>query len=647
MIQLKSVALTVLWGEGKWLMGEFSVRRWALAVQVMLLVLAVCVCPSASQPTGLQMMWLSEVKPGQSGRLLTVVKGRDISSIPVRVLSVIDLVGKPGSLILVKITDPSFVAREGGVAAGMSGSPLLIGGRIAGALGYGWEMADPSLGLITPIDELVQVLNGLVYPSPPPGGGPNPPPEPIPILSPSSVSGLRGPWAFDPRGFKPLRGLLSFSGLSDRSGREIASRLGFDPAEVLRVAGGSRSLPVLERASLPPGSAVGVQLCWGDVSLGATGTLSYVEGDGRFLAFAHPFLNRGEVSYPLTESFVHATVPSVRRPFKVGTPLHMVGETTLDRPEAIGGFLGRFPRALSVKMELEDEDRGVSSVKRFQVVSDPFLARVILPRALMGLMDDTWGRLGEGTAFVEVRVEGLGMDKAFERQNALFSESDISKEVAMDLGEVLDVLLFNRFREIFPAGLDLRVRVSKRPLIGYIEDAQVEDRVYRPGEKVEIRVPLRAYRGEVEEVSLTLELPKDLEAGRYTLMVRGGGMESLYGQEEVPTFKSLEEMWEYLSKKESNNQVVVEILKDWSEGAAVEGEMAEDEGSERESLFAGARMRSGQPRPSADVARGRAKEHGEKGKGAPSKGTSVKASASTYTDLFVDGRVTKTISVER
>lgn len=626
-------------------MGKISVRLWVLILQAVVL-LWLARGSLASQSAVGQMMWLSEVKPGQVGRLLTVVRGRDISSIPVRVLSVIDLVGKPGNLILVKITDSSFVSREGGVAAGMSGSPLLIGGRIAGALGYGWEMADPSLGLITPIDELVQVLNSLVHPSPP-GGGPGPLPEPVPILSPSSISGLKGPWAFDPRAFRPLRGVFSFSGLSERSGREIASRLGLDPAEVLRVAGGSRSLPVLERANLSPGAAVGAQLCWGDVSLGATGTLSYVEGDGRFLAFAHPFLNRGNVSYPLTESFVHATVPSIRRPFKVGTPLHMVGETTLDRPEAIGGFLGRFPKALSVRLELEDEDSGVSSVKRFQVVPDPFLARAILPRALMGLVDDTWGRLGEGTAFVEVRVEGLGMEKPFERQNALFSESDISREVAMDLGEILDVLLFNRFREIFPAGIDLKVRVSRKPLIGYIEDAQVEDRVYRPGEKVEIRVPVRAYRGDVEEVNLTLELPKDLEAGRYTLMVRGGGMESLYGQEEVPNFKSLEEMWDYLSKKESNNQVVVEILKDWSEGAAADEEALEVDGFERDGMSARGGSRRTRLEPKTDVARGRAKEREKKGKETPAKEASVKASASTYTDLFIDGKVIKTISVGR
>ena len=50
---------------------------------------------------------------------------------------------------------------------------------------------------------------------------------------------------------------------------------------------------------LAPGDAVGVALLTGDFELGATGTVTHVDGD-RVYAFGHPLYNLGPTQFPMT-----------------------------------------------------------------------------------------------------------------------------------------------------------------------------------------------------------------------------------------------------------------------------------------------------------------------------------------------------------
>ena len=48
----------------------------------------------------------------------------------------------------------------------------------------------------------------------------------------------------------------------------------------------------------------------GDLELGATGTVTEVDGD-RVYAFGHPFYNLGPTQFPMTRAYVHALLPSL------------------------------------------------------------------------------------------------------------------------------------------------------------------------------------------------------------------------------------------------------------------------------------------------------------------------------------------------
>ena len=55
------------------------------------------------------------------------------------------------------------------------------------------------------------------------------------------------------------------------------------------------------RRRAPPGDAVGVGLLTGDFELGATGTVTHVDGD-RVYAFGHPLYNLGPTEFPMTRA---------------------------------------------------------------------------------------------------------------------------------------------------------------------------------------------------------------------------------------------------------------------------------------------------------------------------------------------------------
>ena len=113
------------------------------------------------------------------GYMLTTMKGTTPEEIPLQVQSLVDY--SWGSLILFEASGP-WIDKIGGIAAGMSGSPVYVddGGvdKLVGALSYGDAFTLGGLGLATPIeymaaietDYAVGALAALQAPRPPTPG---------------------------------------------------------------------------------------------------------------------------------------------------------------------------------------------------------------------------------------------------------------------------------------------------------------------------------------------------------------------------------------------------------------------------------------------------------------------------------------------
>jgi len=514
-------------------MKNFFTIAAVLVIAFILSFFADIACADSFTPN-IDVFPLSDLRPGMQGEVFTVVKGLERVSFPAEVISIIPSPSEPKRLILIRARGP-LVEKIGGIAAGMSGSPFFIDGRLVGAIGYGWDFSDHNLGLVTPIEEMSKAWDW------------------------QAKKGIEGGKV---KFHESKNAPLIVSGISSR-GAEKISRDFKGEVEVLPFDLPVGGIGVDYDAELQPGDSVGVLLAWGDVSVGSTGTLTAVDVEGNFLAYAHPFLNRGDVSFPLTRSWVHEVIPSIKSPFKLGSPVSIVGVVRQDRPQAIAGKIGHFPKGVEVSVKFTD-DSEMTVFKRFQVINDPFLMNQVLPGALLGLFDDLWGRAGEGTGFVTVKIEGKGFVEGISRKNVYFSDSDlIGQIVSREIMALVPLFSLNRFKEIDPLGIHIELQVTKEPKVVYIEKLEVpnKDNV-KKGEDLDVEVTLRNFRGDPEVKKLSLKVP-DNASGLCEVVVRGGGIAEPSQVSLMSGWRAISSFEEFLNEieaGESNNQVIVELL---------------------------------------------------------------------------------------
>ena len=96
------------------------------------------------------------------------------------------------------------------------------------------------------------------------------------------------------------------------------------------------------RDRLRPGDPIGVALIRGDLEMGATGTVTHVDGT-RVYAFGHPFLGLGPSALPMTRARIFAVIPSLDSSLKISVLGPVIGTLTQDRATGIGGTLGAGP----------------------------------------------------------------------------------------------------------------------------------------------------------------------------------------------------------------------------------------------------------------------------------------------------------------
>ena len=361
----------------------------------------------------------NEITPGMTGIGKTVIVGTKVSQFKIKVLGVLRNAGPAGDLVLFRASGAA-IDPIGGLASGMSGSPIYIGGRLAGAFSYSFQFADPTVGLFTPIEDMFKVFPGKGK-----AGGARPG---LYAVSPFSLDGhlirnvqletcrtggsmtpcrsrASGTSPADTAVAVPAATPVFVSGLGDAAIEEIAGVL--KPMGLVPMAGpGMTNLP--PNLPLEPGSAIGVGLMQGDVSTFSIGTLTYRDGN-RILAFGHPFTEMGKTGFVLTNATILQTVRAMNHNLKVGAAGAPVGIVSEDRPAAVGGTIGVLPRMFGVQVKVEDADTGANRDFRFQVVGDKDLAPLLVALGTRGTLERALNRSGEGTAEVRIRLRGRGL----------------------------------------------------------------------------------------------------------------------------------------------------------------------------------------------------------------------------------------------
>src|SRR5690242_7559199 len=105
----------------------------------------------------------SSLHAGQKAVVRTVFAGDSVETFDAVIVGVLPGGRAEGDLILARATSPRVEAT--GVAQGMSGSPVYVDGKLIGALSSGWAFSKEPIFGITPIGEMLSVLDEPELPS--------------------------------------------------------------------------------------------------------------------------------------------------------------------------------------------------------------------------------------------------------------------------------------------------------------------------------------------------------------------------------------------------------------------------------------------------------------------------------------------------
>lgn len=510
----------------QWLQQRLS-HRARVGRALTLAFVALCVGSSslASAAPAAEVYSPADVVAGQKAYGLTVFVGDKVEKFDLILLGTLkNYLGPKQDLVVCKLTDPKL--ELAGVVSGMSGSPIYVDGKLLGALGYamGAFMREGICG-ITPISAMREVRD-------------------LPVVDPFT-SQLATPRqaalgdglthdtvarAADLADYgaqlRPIASPLMFAGVDPRVVEYFAprfERLGYmsAPGGMAAAAAGGGG----KGAKVEAGGAIAAQLVRGDLSIAATGTITSVDGN-KLLAFGHPFLGAGAVSFPMATSRIVTIVPSLSRSFKMGEVVEEVGAFTQDRLTAIAGELGRKAALIPVEVEVQTQPEGRSQSYKFEIARDPRLTPELVQMALANAMLRRNDSGTAGTVELNGEIElsdgntvKLGATMAMERDPML------PILAAIGVARPFSILWSNDF------GPPLVKRVKAKAVISHevrrlrVDYVSVRQSGYRPGEAASVEVGLKPDDGVLRVQRFEVPLPASMQPGEYELAV-GGAVEA-------------------------------------------------------------------------------------------------------------------------
>jgi hypothetical protein len=100
-----------------------------------------------------------------------------------------------------------------------------------------------------------------------------------------------------------------------------------------------------------------------------------------------------------------------------------------------------------------------------------------------------------------------------------FSGNRAPQALYNQVGAVVNILTHNSFKPVRIERIECRTQVRSGRRTAEIESVELASDTFEPGETVKATVYLRPYKGELQRVSLSLKLPRDLSEGTYVATI--------------------------------------------------------------------------------------------------------------------------------
>ncbi|MFH1144831.1 MAG: SpoIVB peptidase S55 domain-containing protein [Candidatus Eisenbacteria bacterium] len=516
--------------------------------------------PAAALDSQTPIFPLAEVRPGLRAIALTVLEGTEPDTVALEILGVVENTAPGSHLILVRGLDKPF--ERIGIAAGMSGSPIYVEGRLLGALAFSFVAATEPLGGATPIEEMLARLGDTFEAAEHPIGTEvrgslgslDLPAYPVwrdqwvgNVACAGAISQAGVPHDL-PAGLEPIGMPLFFGGaLGGRVRRDIsgwralgldavaageawsavAAGLGDSRAEAAETTAGAGADG---RGTLKPGDAFGIRLIGGDMEMAAIGTVTWIEGD-RLLALGHPFFETAPAEFPVSRARIHTIIPTRGVSFKVGSPLEEVGRLIGDRRCGVSALLGRRARLIPFTVRVRSDGRAQADEYRFDVARNDMLTPGLLYMALQAAL--TGDIHGSGPATLEAELQVNLEDGRVLRRRDLFVTLDPGQSAA----NVLAPVAYLAGSSLAPFSIQsVSVQVESRTEVrtARVEAVHVPWNKVRPGAAVAVDIVLRHQEGERETRRVVLHVPESFRGDRIQVMAGSADAFFEWDQERAP-----------------------------------------------------------------------------------------------------------------
>ena len=529
-------------------------RRTALAAVVVYSILFTFL--SHAQTTKPEILPVDQIHAGMHGVAYTVFQGTQPERMEVEVLGVLKNANGPkGDVVLVRLGGAK--VEYTGVVAGMSGSPVYIDGKLAGAIAFriGEFSKEPIAG-VTPISEMLEISALDNTPTSVPVQA-----KSVPSLS-SKTSGPGQP-STTAAGFanylKPIDTPLVFTGFSEDAIQRFASQ--FASQGIVPVMGVGSASDVKQPDPLVPGSAVSAVLVRGDMDIAATCTVTYRD-DNHLLACGHPLLQFGMVDLPMTKAQVLATLPSPLNAFKIVNATETVGSFVQDRHTGIMGEFGKEAGMIPVTLTIHGGT--TPKVFHYEVLNNAKLSPVAISTTVYNALHGV-NEYGDETTYTmhgTLSVSGFPEVKLQD----MFASTDATQPAAMiaasNVGGTFSRIYDNPYSTPDIRGLNLDFEVSNERRWARLESARTDVNEARPGDEITVEVLLRPYRGEAVIEHLPVRIPQSASKGS-TLHILVSDGEMLDRMRRGPNGAQrldLASTIGVLNKEHANNRVYVSVL---------------------------------------------------------------------------------------
>lgn len=521
---------------------------------------------SASTATPLVTYPLSKVKRGQMGYGFTTMKGTTPERFTFEVVSVVKNFLPKQDIILVKSDDPKMQLT--GFWQGMSGSPLYIEDKLVCAFSYGFRFNKIPLGGCTPIEYMKREgLETMRRGAPGPGGAGLPSsngavrpqasasasrlaPRPAASMEDwrrltqkvdaDAAMGALGPprrsWLLSapmpqapsaPRPGATEQTLaasvpLAVAGFTAPAFADLGKLMAGYNVEPMR-SGGTGAPSEDAPRQFVMGGSISVQLVRGDMSMAATGTVSYVDGN-HVLAFGHPLFQTGESYAPVSTAYVHTVIPSAQSAFVSASPALEIGSLVQDRQSAISADTKlRSPMIpLDIEVVTGSGTRTEKGSFKVELIDNKFLtatfANLVAANAVNYYLPDR----DDVTAKVNSTVRLKG------REPIVFTDYLYANDGAGSLMggvrglRVLVPLLLNPFAPVTIEGIEMRVDLRFDTNYGEIKELRLPGSTLKPGARNLVQVAMESWNGEEIIETVPVDVPMSLAGAIVQLEVAAG-----------------------------------------------------------------------------------------------------------------------------